>query len=42
MLDDQAYLESCHSQNSLLKHFQFRDTDAYSVTLTGVQLSGEK
>ena len=42
MLDDQVYSEPCHSKNSLLKHFQFRDTDAHSVTLTGVQLGGEK
>ena len=37
--------ESWHSQNSLFKHFQtylgiFRDTDAYSAILTGVQLWG--
>lgn len=40
MLDDQVYSEPCHSKNSLLKHFQFRDTDAYSVTLTDAQLRG--
>ena len=42
MLYDHAYSESWHSQNSLFKHFQgylgiFRDIDAYSVTLTGMQ-----
>ena len=45
MWDDHAYLEPCHSQNSLFKHFQgylgiFKDIDAYSGTLTGAQLGG--
>ena len=45
---DHAYSVLQHSQDSLFKHFQgyfriFRDTDAYSTTLTGSQLgeSGE-
>ena len=45
MSDNQAYPELWHSQNSLFKHFQgylgiSRDTDGYSVTITGVQLKG--
>ena len=43
--DDQAYSEPWHIQNSLLKHFQgylviFRDTGAYSATLTGAKTRG--
>ena len=46
MSDDQAYTKPSHSQNSLFKHFQgylgvFRNIDAYSATLTGVQQGGE-
>ena len=46
MLEDQAYSEPCHIQNSLFKHYPgylgiFRDADAYSVTFTGAQL-GER
>ena len=42
---DQAYSEPWHSHNSLFKHFHeylgiFRDIDAYSATLTCMQLSG--
>ena len=45
MSDDQIDSEDWHSQNSLFKHFQgflgiFRDIDAYSAKLTGVQLKG--
>ena len=44
-IDDWAYSEPWHSQKSLFKHFQeylaiFRDIDAYSAPLTGVQLGG--
>ena len=47
MQDDQAYSELWHSQNSLFKHFQgylgiFKDIDAYSATLTGAELEGNK
>ena len=45
MLDDHAYSEPWHSQNSLFKHFQgyldiAKDIDAYSAKLTGGQLRG--
>ena len=45
MLNDQPYSKPWHNHNSLFKHFQgnlriFRDTDVYSVTLTGAQLGG--
>ena len=43
MSDNQAYSEPWHSQNSLFKYFRrylgiFRDIDAYSATLTSMQL----
>ena len=46
MQGDNVYSELRHSQHSLFKNFQeyldiFRDIDAYSTTLTGVQLGGE-
>ena len=45
MQGDNVYSELRHSQHSLFKNFQeyldiFRDIDAYSTTLTGVQLGG--
>ena len=45
MLDDHAYSEPWPSQNNLFKYFQgylgiFMNIDAYSTTLTGVQLGG--
>ena len=43
MEDDPAYSKPWHSHKVLCKYFEgyfgkFRDTDAYSVTLTGLQL----
>ena len=45
--DEQAYSQPWHSQNNLFNHFQrylsiFRDIDAYSATLTGVQPGRKK
>ena len=44
MSDNRAYSESWYSQNSLFQGYLgiFRDVDAYSTILTGMQLRGRE